>query len=282
MTSPAKKRRAVEEIVKKLKVSERRTCRVLDQPRSTQRRIKVEKPDEIQLTEDIIKLAKDYGRYGYRRITALLKQQGCHVNHKRVERIWRQEGLKVPQKQPKRRRLWFNDGSCIRLKPMYKNHVWSYDFVFDRTSDGKVIKMLNVLDEFTRECLTIYVDRKLTSIEVLYKLSELFIIHGVPDYIRSDNGSEFIAKELRKWLQRVGVKTAYIEPGSPWENGYIESFNGKLRDELLNGEIFDTILEAKVLTEMWRDHYNKIRPHSSLNFSPPVPEVVLPLLIANA
>ena len=282
MTSPAKKRRAVEEIVEKLKVSERRTCRVLDQPRSTQRKKKTEKADEIQLTEDIIKLAKDYGRYGYRRITALLKQQGCHVNHKRVERIWRQEGLKVPQKQPKRKRLWFNDGSCIRLKPMYKNHVWSYDFVFDRTSDGRVIKMLNVLDEYSRECLTIYVDRKLTSIEVLYKLSELFILHGVPDYIRSDNGSEFIAKELRKWLQSIGVKTAYIEPGSPWENGYIESFNGKLRDELLNGEIFDTILEAKVLTEMWRDHYNKIRPHSSLNFSPPVPEVVLPLLIANA
>ena len=282
MTSPAKKRRAVEEVVKKIRVSERRVCKVLEQPRSTQRRKKVEKADEAQLTKDIINLAKDYGRYGYRRITALLKRQGWRVNHKRVERIWRKEGLKVPQKQPKRRRLWFNDGSCIRLKPLYKNHVWSYDFVFDRTSDGKAIKMLNVLDEYSRECLSIYVDRKLTSIEVLYKLSELFIIHGVPDYIRSDNGSEFIAKELRKWLQRIGVKTAYIEPGSPWENGYIESFNGKLRDELLNGEIFDTILEAKVLIEMWRDHYNKIRPHSSLNFSPPVPEVSYPMQMAYA
>ena len=282
MTSPAKKRRAVEEVVKKIRVSERRVCKVLEQPRSTQRRKKVEKADEAQLTKDIINLAKDYGRYGYRRITALLKRQGWRVNHKRVERIWRKEGLKVPQKQPKRRRLWFNDGSCIRLKPLYKNHVWSYDFVFDRTSDGKAIKMLNVLDEYSRECLSIYVDRKLTSIEVLYKLSELFIIHGVPDYIRSDNGSEFIAKELRKWLQRIGVKTAYIEPGSPWENGYIESFNGKLRDELLNGEIFDTILEAKVLIEMWRDHYNKIRPHSSLNFSPPVPEVSFPMQMAYA
>ena len=282
MTSPAKKRRVVEEIVEKLKVSERRACKVLEQPRSTQRKKKKEKLDEAQLTEDIIKLAKDYGRYGYRRITALLKQQGWQVNHKRVERIWRKKGLKIPQKQPKRRRLWFNDGSCIRLKPLYKNHVWSYDFVFDRTSDGKVIKMLNVLDEYSRECLSIYVDRKLTSTEVLYKLSELFILYGVPDYIRSDNGSEFIAKELRKWLKRLGVKTAYIEPGSPWENGYNESFNGKLRDELLNGEIFDTILKAKVLTEMWRKHYNNIRPHSSLNFSPPVPEIVLPLLIANA
>ena len=282
MTSPAKKRRVLEEIVEKLKVSERRACKVLEQPRSTQRKKQKEKPDEAQLTEDIIKLAKDYGRYGYRRITALLKQQGWQVNHKRVERIWRREGLKIPQKQPKRRRLWFNDGSCVRLKPLYKNHVWSYDFVFDRTSDGKVIKMLNVLDEYSRECLSNYVDRKLTSTEVLYKLSELFIINGVPDYIRSDNGSEFVAKELRKWLQRIGVKTAYIEPGSPWENGYIESFNGKLRDELLNGEIFDTILEAKVLTEMWRKHYNNIRPHSSLNFSPPVPEVILPLQVANA
>jgi len=282
LISPAKRRRAVEAVVKKLKISERRACRVLEQARSTQRKKKTGKPDEAQLTEDIIKLAKDYGRYGYRRITALLKQQGWQVNHKRVERLWRREGLKVPQKQPKRRRLWFNDGSCIRLKPLYKNHVWSYDFVFDRTSDRKVIKMLNVLDEYSRECLSIYVDRKLTSIEVLHKLSELFIIHGVPDYIRSDNGSEFIAKELRKWLKRVGVKTAYIEPGSPWENGYIESFNGKLRDELLNGEIFDTILEARVLTEMWRNHYNKIRPHSSLNFSPPVPEVTFPLLAVNA
>jgi len=282
LISPAKKRRAVEEVVKKLKVSERRACKVLEQPRSTHRKKKKEKPDEAELTEDIIKLAKNYGRYGYRRITALLKREGWQVNHKRVERIWRKEGLKVPQKQPKRKRLWFNDGSCIRLKPLYKNHVWSYDFVFDRTSDGKVIKMLNIIDEYSRECLAIDVGRHLTSTEVLYKLSELFIIHGIPDYIRSDNGSEFTAKAIRKWLQRVGVKTAYIEPGSPWENGYIESFNGKLRDELLNGEIFDTILEAKVLTEMWRKHYNNIRPHSSLNFSPPVPEVILPLKVANA
>jgi len=282
LISPAKKRRAVEEIVEKLKVSERRACRVLEQPRSTQRKKNKEKPDEAQLAEDIIKLAKDYGRYGYRRITALLKQQGWQVNHKRVERIWKREGLKVPQKQPKRRRSWFNDGSCIRLRPLYKNHVWSYDFVFDRTSDGKVIKMLNILDEYSRECLAIDIGRQLTSTEVLYKLSELFIIHGIPDYIRSDNGSEFTAKVIRKWLQRVGVKTAYIEPGSPWENGYIESFNGKLRDELLNGEIFDTILEVKVLTEMWRKHYNNIRPHSSLSFSPPVPEVTFPLQIAYA
>ena len=253
----------------------------MDQPRSTQRRKKKEKNDEAALREEIIELAKDYGRYGYRRITAMLNQRGWKVNHKRVERIWRREGLKVPGKQPKRKRLWLNDGSCIRVKPMYKNHVWSYDFVFDRTSDGKAMRMLNIIDEYSRECLAIHVDRQINSSEVLYKLSELFISHGIPDYIGSDNGSEFTSMAIRRWLQRIGVKTLYIEPGSPWENGYIESFNGKLRDELLNGEIFDSILEAKVLTEQWRDHYNNVRPHSSLNFLPPVPEVILPLQVAN-
>ena len=230
----------------------------------------------------IIELATEFGRYGYRRITALLQHEGWKVNHKRVERIWRREGLKVPHKQPKRKRLWLNDGSCIRLKPLYKNHVWSYDFVFDRTSDKKAFKMLNIMDEYTRECLVIHVGRKIKSTEVLFKLSELCLEYGVPDHIRSDNGSEFTANLIRSWLERIGVKTLYIEPGSPWENGYIESFNGKLRDELLNGEIFDSILEAKVLTEKWRQEYNKIRPHSSLKFLPPVPEVILPQRVANA
>jgi putative transposase len=254
----------------------------LEQPRSTQRKEKKVKADEEALRAAIIKLAKDYGRYGYRRITALLNQDGWRVNHKRVERIWREEGLKVPKKQPKRRRLWLNDGSIVRLKPLYKNHVWSYDFVFERTSDGKAMRMLNIIDEHSRECLAIHIGRQMKSTEVLYKLSELFVTHGLPDYIRSDNGSEFTAIQIRKWLERLGVKTLFIEPGSPWENGYIESFNGKLRDELLNGEIFDTILEAKVITEKWREHYNKIRPHSSLKFAPPVPEVILPLQVASA
>ena len=269
-------------MIEKFNVSERRACRALEQPRSTQRKKTKIKPDQEALTEAIIKLAKDYGRYGYRRVTALLNNDGWRVNHKRVERIWRREGLKVPQKQPKRRRLWLNDGSCIRLKPEYKNHVWSYDFVFERTSDGRAMKILNVIDEYSRECLAIHIGRQMKSTEILYKLSELFVTHGVPDYIRSDNGSEFTATEIRKWLIRLGVKTLFIEPGSPWENGYIESFNGKLRDELLNGEIFDTILEAKVLTERWRNHYNKIRPHSSLNFAPPVPEAVLYPKVASA
>ena len=190
-----------------------------------------------------------YGRYGYRRITALLKREGWRVNHKRVERIWRREGLKVPQKQPRRKRLWFNDGSCVRLRPEHPNHVWSYDFLMDRTYDGRSMRMLTLIDEYTRECLTIDVDRKIKAMDVVEQLANLFLFHGVPEYIRSDNGPEFVSKQIRHWLKASGVQTLYIEPGSPWENGYIESFNGKLRDELLNREIFDTLFEAKVLVE---------------------------------
>jgi putative transposase len=219
-------------------------------------------------------LATQYGRYGYRRVTKLLHRAGWHVNHKRVERLWRQEGLKVPQKQPKRRRLWLNDGSCVRLRPAHQDHVWSYDFVQARTHDGRAFRMLTIVDEFTRECLAIDVARKLSSEDVLERLSDLFIRRGVPDYLRSDNGPEFTAKRVKDWLERVEVKTLFIEPGSPWENGYVESFNGKLRDELLNGEIFDTLLEAKVLIERWRVEYNTIRPHSALGYRPPAPEAI--------
>ena len=265
-----------------MRVSERRVCRLLGQPRSTQRRNKKTRDDEDELREEIVRLACQYGRYGYRRITALLSEQGWKVNHKRVERIWKQEGLKVPRKQPKRRRLWLNDGSCLRLRPLYRNHVWSYDFVVDRTSDGRPIRMLTVIDEFSRKCLSIHIQRQIKAPEVLYKLSELFITEGIPDHIRSDNGSEFTSRSVRSWLERLGVKTLFIEPGSPWENGYIESFNGKLRDELLNGEIFDTILEAKVITENWRNHYNQKRPHSSLGYRAPAPETILPIQYASA
>jgi putative transposase len=236
------------------------------------------KDDEKVLTEAIIGLASQYGRYGYRRITALLRQDGWEVNHKRVERIWRREGLKVPKKQPKRGRLWFNDGSCIRKRPEYRNHVWAYDFVMDRTHDGRAMKMLTVIDEYTRECLAIKVNWKLKSMDVIETLADLFIMKGVPAYIRSDNGPEFTAKLVREWLERLGSSTLFIEPGSPWENGYNESFNGKFRDELLNGEIFYTLKEAKVLIEQWRRHYNTIRPHSSLNYRPPAPETIQPLI----
>lgn len=193
------------------------------------------------------------------------------MNHKRVERIWREEGLRVPQRQKKRGRLYLNDGSCIRLRPCWPNHVWSYDFVVDRLSNGKKIRMLTVIDEYTRKCLSIRVGFNLKSDNVLEVLEDLFIAEGVPGYIRSDNGSEFTAKTLREWLARLKVKTAYIEPGSPWENGYNESFNGRLRDELLNGEVFYTLKEAQVMVEDWRNHYNHVRPHSSLGYKPPAP-----------
>jgi len=198
---------------------------------------------------DITLLATRYGRYGYRRITALLNERGWQVNHKRVERLWRQEGLKVPQKQPKRGRLWLNDGSCIRLRPEYKDHVWSYDFVTAWTANGKAFRILVIIDEYTRECLVMLVERRLTSEDVIDQLFNLFILRGIPEHVRSDNGPEFTAKAIRKCLERLGVKALFIEPGSPWENGYIESFNGKLRDELLNGEIFTTLIDAKLLIE---------------------------------
>jgi transposase InsO family protein len=259
-----------------MQVSQRRACRLLGQSRRTQRYLPQVRDDEGALTARVIELAALYGRYGTPRITAILRSEGWAVNHKRVERIWRQEGLKVPAKQPKRGRLWLNDGSCVRLRPERKDHVWAYDFVTARTHDGRVVRLLTVVDEFTRECLAIDVARHLSSDDVLECLWWLFVTRGVPDSVRSDNGPEFTAKAVRAWLAEVGVKTLFIEPGSPWENGYVESFNGKLRDELLNGEILYTLREAKVLIERWRVHYNTRRPHSSLGYRPPAPEATLP------
>ena len=257
-------------------VSERRACRVLKQPRATQRYEPKMADDEAPLTKRIIEMACEYGRYGYRRVTALLKEEGWHVNHKRVERIWRREGLKVPQKQPRRGRLWLNDGSCIRLRPQYRDHVWAYDFVSVRTHDGRPLRLLVIVDEHTRECLSIDIARRLNSEDVLERLVWLFVTRGVPEHVRSDNGPEFTAEAVRSWLKRVGVRTLFIEPGSPWENGYVESFNGKLRDELLNREIFYTLMEAKVLIERWRREYNTVRPHSSLGYRPPAPAAIEP------
>ena len=259
------------------RVSERRACKVLGQARSTQRRKSHVPDDEPLLVARIIELATQYGRYGYPRITKMLRREGWKVNHKRVARLWRREGLKVPYKQPKRRRLWFNDGSCVRLRPLHKDHVWSYDFVMTRTHDGRPVRILAILDEYTRKCLAIHVDRRMNHKTVLEALAELFIRRGTPEYIRSDNGAEFTAEALREWLEKVDVNTAYIEPGSPWENGYIESFNARLRDELLNGEIFETLLEARILIERWRVHYNTVRPHSSLSGRPPLaPKTIIP------
>jgi putative transposase len=233
--------------------------------------------DEERLVADMIELARQYGRYGYRRVAALLRQAGWQINDKRIERLWKREGLKVPPKQPKKGRLWLNDGSCVRLRPEYPNHVWSYDFVHDRTHDGRVFRTLNVLDEFTRESLMIRVKRKLNSIDVIDVLTDLFILRGPPAFIRSDNGAEFVAEAVRDWIAAVGARTAYIEPASPWENGYCESFNARFRDELLNGEIFYTLKEAQIIIEQWRRHYNTVRPHSALAYRPPAPETFIPL-----
>jgi transposase InsO family protein len=252
-------------------IAQRRACGALGVQRTTIRHHPKRTGDEERLRGDIVRLAGQYGRYGYRRITAMLHTEGWHVNHKRVERLWREEGLKVPQKQPKRGRLYLNDGSCIRLRPCWENHVWSYDFVSERLADGSKIRMLTVIDEYSRKCLAIRVQRQLKAHDVLDVLSDLFLTVGMPDYIRSDNGSEFTAYTLRDWLKKLNVKTAYIEPGSPWENGFNERFNGSLRDECLNREWFYTLKEAQQLIEIWRKEYNHIRPHSALNYRPPAP-----------
>ena len=225
-------------------MSERRACRVMRQWRGTQRYLPLRRTDEDQLTQAILALAAKYGRYGYRRITALLQSAGWAVGKDRAQRIWRREGLKIPRKQRARGRLWLGDGSCVRLRAERANHVWSYDFVKARTHDGRALRILVMIDEYTRECLALRVERRLGSMQVIEVLADVMLERGIPEHIRSDNGPEFIAKELRQWLAAVRAKTLYIEPGSPWENGYCESFNGKLRDEYLNGEIFYSLKEA--------------------------------------
>ena len=267
----------MERVYERFRVSERHACRVVRQARSTQRYQPRCRDDEERLTARVVELASLYGRYGYRRVTRLLWLDGWRVNYKRVERIWRQEGLKVPQKQPKRGRLWLNDGSCVRRRPEHPNHVWAYDFCADRTRDGRPLRMLVVVDEFTRECLSIDVGRKVKSEDVVDRLTELFVKRGLPEHIRSDNGAEFTSLRVRNWLSRLGVRTLFIESAGPWESGYVESFNGKLRDELLNLERFDTLEEAKILVERWRNEYNHIRPHSALGYRPPALETIEPM-----
>ena len=257
-------------------MTERHACRLLEQWRGTQRYEPIQRNDEDALTRAIVTLATKYGRYGYRRITALLRNAGWQVGKDRVQCIWRREGLKVPAKQRPRGRLWLEDGSCVRLRPERANHVWSYDFVSAMTHDGRTLRVLTLIDEYTRECIALRVARRLNSVEVIDTLADVMLGRGIPEYIRSDNGPEFIAHELQKWLAKVGTRTLYIERGSPWENGYCESFNGKLRDECLNGEIFYSLKEAQVLIEQWRVEYNTQRPHSALGYRPPAPAACTP------
>lgn len=235
----------------------------------------VKLPDEYEIRAKIVEKVCNYGRVGYRMVTSMLRNEGVQINHKRVERIWREEGLKLPKKQVKRRRLFLNDGSCVRLRPERKNHVWSYDFVEDRTTDGRKIRFLNVIDEFTHECLASVPRRSFRGNDVIEVLADIMVRRGCPEYLRSDNGSEFIAKRLRHWLSNLGVITTYIEPGSPWENGYCESFNARMRDEFLNGELFGNMAEARILTQIWVKYYNTVRPHSSLGGRPPAPQTAI-------
>jgi transposase InsO family protein len=251
------------------KVSQRRACQVLGQARSSQRYQRVEKDDEQKLVARLHELVGQHPRYGYRFMTALLKREGWRVNRKRVYRLWRQEGFKVPRKQRKRRRLGNSDNSCLRRRAEHKNDVWTWDFIFDRTTNGRPIKWLSVVDEYTRECLVLEVDRRMTSDDVVDILARLFLTRGMPRHIRSDNGPEFVARAIRDYVKSVGIETLYVEPGSPWENGFVESFHSRLRDELLNREEFTSVAEAKALSAAWRVEYNDRRPHSSLGYQTP-------------
>jgi transposase InsO family protein len=252
-----------------MELSERRACDVIGQPRMTQR-YEPKWPDKDKiLTADIKRLAGKYPRYGYRFITAKLHQEGWRVNHKRVQRIWQKECLQVPYRRKRKKSKGSSENACYIKKAEYINHVWTYDFIDDRTEDGRKLKFLTVLDEFTRESPAIEVGRSIRSRDVIAVLDDLFMVRGIPKFIRSDNGPEFIAEAIKKWLVTKQVETLYIEPGSPWENGYVESFNGRLRDELLDRELFYSVAEAKVLAENWRLEYNDHRPHSGLGYMTP-------------
>ena len=266
----------------KYQISERSACSLVGLSRAAYRYMPLPRDDEASFRAEVVRLACTYGRYGYRTIAGMMRNSGwAKATTSKVARIWREEGLKIPQKQAPRGRLWLNDGNCIRLSATHPNHVWSYDFVFIRDAYGGKIRMLTMIDEFTRKCLIIHCARRIGSTQVIEQLANAMIIHGIPEHIRSHNGPEFIAKELRTWLSGVGVKTAYITLGSPWENGFCESFNGTFRDNLLDGEIFYSLKEAKVVVREWVKHYNQVRPHSSLGYRPPAPQVQIPRIIQN-
>ncbi len=250
-------------------MSERRACHGLGFRRSSLRYKRRVRADEPQLRKRILELVRKRPRFGYRRIAQLLRSEGFRASNKRVHRIWRQEGLKVPKKTRKKRALGNGSNACNRHRGMHANHVWSWDFIFDRTESGQTLKWFVIIDEFTRRCITLDVSRGFKSTDIIDRLSELFVMYGIPEHIRSDNGPEFIAKAIRDWLSKLGVKTLYIEPGSPWENGFTESFNSRLRDELLRVEQFANAAHARAAASAWREDYNAYRPHSSLDGLPP-------------
>jgi len=270
MVSPARRREAVETVQRSMEaVSQRRACQVLKQPRSTQRYCGRSPDQDRALVSRMRIFARRHPRYGYRRIWALLRHDGWRVNRKRVHRLWRREGFKVPRKQRKKRRLGSSANGVVRSCAEHVNHVWCYDFVKDQTTDGRPLKILPIEDEYTRECLALEVERSITAQDVIETLKYLFAVRGAPRFIRSDNGPEFIAQAIRAYLVKNNVGTLYIEPGSPWENAYSESFNGRFRDELLDREMFTSLAEAKVLCDDHRMEYNHRRPHSALGYQTP-------------
>ena len=269
MVSPTRRREAVAHLRSSHRVSERRACRVIGQARSSQRYRPRKNGDEASIVEKMHTLVRRHPRFGYRRIHALLVRGGFRINRKRVWRLWKREGFKVPQKQVKKRRLGSSDNGILRQRAERIDHVWAWDFIHDRDEKGRPLKWLSIVDEFTRECMALEVGRSFKSGDVLDVLRELFVLRGVPGHIRSDNGPEFIAKAIRGFLKSAGVGTLYIEPGSPWENGYAESFHGRLRDELLDAELFADLAEARSLAEQWKNDYNHRRPHSSLGYVTP-------------
>jgi putative transposase len=242
----------------------------LEQPRSSQRYVVQGADRDRELVQRMLALAKEHPRYGYRRITALLRREDGKVNRKRVYRLWRHEGLQVPVRQRKRRHKGSSANSCTRRKSERPNQVWSYDFVMDQTEDGRRLKWLAIVDEFTRECLRLEVARTMEAVDVVAILAGLVTERGLPEFIRSDNGPEFIAKAVQKFLVERGGETAFIAPGAPWENAYSETFNSRLGDELLKREVFTSLQEAKVLGARHRKDYNEQRPHSALGYSTPV------------
>lgn len=258
----------------KLNTSERRTCAVLSVSRSSLHyKAKFQDNDALRLA--MIRLAKQHGRYGYRKIAELLRIEGWRVNHKKVARLWREEGLKPPERHKKRRRLYHKDSSVIRLRPTHANHVWAIDFVHDKLSNGRSYKILTVLDKYTRQALCVEVKDKMNSDDVLEVMHRLLLKYGKPEFIRSENGGEFVAEHLQEWLRKVGVTPIQIYPGSPWENGYNERFNGTLRREVLNAEWFHSIKQAQVAINVWLGEYNHIRPHHALGMRPTAPETLL-------
>ncbi len=270
-------------IQKTFKLSERRACQAIDQPRSTQRYSGKRAGIDGALASRMSELSRDNPRYGYRRVWALLRREGWEVNKKRVLRLWREQGLKVPKKQHKGRRLLGGgENGVTKRRAEYPGHVWSYDFAMDSTEDGRRLKVMPVVEEYTRECLSLEGERSIKAEDVISTLHRLFIERGEPDYIRSDNGPEFIAEALKKWLAASGVKTLYIDPGAPWENAYSESFISRLRDELLERELFVNLKEAQVLLEDYREHYNRHRPHGALGYLTPMEFAAIEALSAQS